>query len=372
MDAAHSDPRRTVGVEEELLLVDAEDAQPRAVAAMILAGHDEPSGVEGAVGHELQLQQVEIGTPPTVSMTELRDQITAWRRRADELAAHEGARVAALATCPLPVVPRTTVKPRYLAMIEHLGVTTAEQLTCGCHVHVSVESADEGAAVLDRIRGWLPVLVALSANSPFWQGADSGYASFRTQAWHRFPTAGPTPLLGSGAAYRAHVAALLATGVPLDEGMIYFDARLSRTYPTVELRVADVCLRAQDTVLVAALARALVDTAAVDWQAGRPAPDVSSDLIRMATWQASRHGLNGELLDVSTGAPRLAKEVVTALVEHVADALSANGDTDLVADRIEALAREGTGADVQRREAQAQSDLTGMVLAMAELTVSGS
>lgn len=372
MDAPDSDSRRTVGVEEELLLVDAEDAHPRAVAAIILAGHDEQPGDQGAVGHELQLQQVEIGTPPAVSMSELGDQIVAWRRRADELAGQEGARVAALATCPLPVVPRTTVKPRYMAMIEHLGVTTAEQLTCGCHVHVAVESPDEGAAVLDRIRGWLPVLVALSANSPFWQGADSGYASFRTQAWHRFPTAGPTPLLGSGAAYRAHVEALLATGVPLDEGMIYFDARLSRTYPTVELRVADVCLRVQDTVLVAALARALVDTAAEDWRAGRPAPDVSSDLIRMATWQASRHGLNAELLDFSTGAPQPAKAVVAALIEHVAEALAANGDADLVSDRIAALSREGTGADVQRREAEAQSDLTGMVLAMAELTVSGS
>ena len=87
-------------------------------------------------------------------------------------------------------------------MVGHLGLTTAEQLTCGCHVHVAISSPDEGVAVLDRIRGWLPVLVALAANSPYWQGRDSGYASFRTQAWHRFPTAGPTPLLGSAAGYQ--------------------------------------------------------------------------------------------------------------------------------------------------------------------------
>ena len=94
---------------------------------------------------------------------------------------------------------------------------------------------------------WLPVLLALSANSPFWQGRDTGYASFRSQAWTRFPTAGPTEIFGSAAAYEARAAGLVDTGVLLDRGMIYFDARLSHKYPTVEIRVADVCLHAEDS-----------------------------------------------------------------------------------------------------------------------------
>jgi carboxylate-amine ligase len=358
---------RTIGVEEELLLVDAVDSRPRAVAGLILSETDQDSG-GGSVGHELQLQQIEIDTPPTTELAELRTQLVDWRRRADELAQHQGARIAAVATCPLPVVPRTTIDARYKAMIEHLGLTTAEQLTCGCHVHVAIGSADEGVGVLDRIRVWLPVLIALSANSPFWQGHDSGYASFRTQAWHRFPTAGPTPLLRSGAGYHRYVDALLATDVPMDTGMIYFDARLSRRYPTVEVRVADVCLRVDDTVLIAAVVRALVEVAAADWRAGRSAPEVPSELIRLASWRASRFGLDGDLLDPDSWQPRPAWRVVDRLLDYVGDALAAAGDATVVARQLEVLREGGTGSTVQRRLATTQSDLAEVVRAIVELS----
>jgi carboxylate-amine ligase len=292
-----------------------------------------------------------------------------WRHRANDLAGQQGAHIAAIGTCPLPVVPKTTVKPRYQAMIDHLGLTTAEQLTCGCHVHVDVESADEGVGVLDRIRIWLPVLVALSVNSPFWQGTDSGYASFRTQAWHRFPTAGPTPLLGSGGEYHAYVDALLATKVPMDGGMIYLDARLSRNYPTVEVRVADVCVRVDDTVMIAALVRGLVETAAREWREGRPAPEVSSDLIRLATWRASRFGLDGDLLDPTTFRPTPTWAVIGGLLDHVRQALVDAGD-DVVVDRqVDVLRTRGTGATVQRRTAGEDQDLVGLVRAMVQLTL---
>ena len=360
---------RTVGVEEELLLVDADDARPRALAELMLSG--EPAGdsddtaSEGSVEAELQQQQIEIGTPATTDLGDLRGQLVDWRRRADELArGRGGARIAAVGTCPLPVVPRTTVKPRYQAMVGHLGLTTEEQLTCGCHVHVGIESPDEGVAVLDRIRGWLPVLVALAANSPYWQGRDSGYESFRTQAWNRFPTAGPTPVLGSGIAYQAYVDALLATEVPMDEGMIYFDARLSRTYPTVEVRVADVCLRVDDSVLVAGLVRGLVETAAGEWRDGRPAPQTSSDLIRLASWRASRFGLEQELLDPRSGRPTDAWRVLDALVDRVQTALTASGDSALVGAGLSRIRAEGTGAAVQRRIAgttPSEAELTALV-----------
>ena len=182
-----------------------------------------------------------------------------------------GARVAALATSPLPVMPELTPSPRYRAMNERFGLTTTEQLTCGCHVHVGVADDEEGVAVLDRIRIWLPVLLAISANSPFWQGRDTGYASFRSQAWTRFPTAGATEIFGSAAAYHERAEALVASEVLLDHAMIYFDARLSHKYPTVEIRVADVCLHAEDSVVVAGLARALVETAAREALDGRDA-----------------------------------------------------------------------------------------------------
>ncbi len=161
-------------------------------------------------------------------------------------------------------------------MAEHYGLTAQEQLTCGCHVHVSVESDEEGVAVLDRMRVWLPVLLALSANSPFWQGKDTRYGSYRSQVWGRWPSAGPVEIHGSAEAYHARVRSLVATGALRDEGMIYFDARLSHRYPTVEVRVADVCLDPADTVLLATLVRGLVETSAREWREGRPVPDTSA------------------------------------------------------------------------------------------------
>ena len=118
--------------------------------------------------------------------------------------------------------------------------------------------------------GWLPLLTAISANSPYWQGQDTGYASYRSIAWGQWPTAGPTETFGDVDGYHRAIKGLLDTGAAMDDGMIYFDARLSASYPTLEIRVPDVCTDVGDSALIAALARGLVDTAATDWAHGRP------------------------------------------------------------------------------------------------------
>jgi carboxylate-amine ligase len=246
-------------------------------------------------------------------------------------------------------------------MAGHFGLTTAEQLTCGCHVHVEVASDDEGVGVLDRIRVWLPVLLALSANSPFWQGTDSGYASFRSQAWNRFPSAGPTQGWGSAAAYHREVDLMVSSGVLLDRHMAYFDARLSDRYATVEVRVSDVCLSIADTVLVAALARALVETAAVEWAEGRPAPDTSTGVLRLANWRAGRSGLTGDLLDPFNVRPRPAHVVIEQLLGHVWPALEESGDAVMVGRAWQELRARGSGADFQRRVWEESGDLTEVV-----------
>ncbi len=205
----------------------------------------------------MQQEQLEAATHPHSSLSELAAEIRAGRAHADSLAQRAGTRIAALGTSPLPVTPHATRNDRYEAMMDMFGMMAREQLTCGCHIHVSVSSDEEGVGALDRIRGWLAPLIALSTNSPFWDGEDSHYASFRTQAWNRWPTAGPTGVFGSAEAYHDLMADLLGTGVVTSPD---FDARLSRNYPTVEVRVADVCLNSDDTVLLAALVRALVET----------------------------------------------------------------------------------------------------------------
>jgi carboxylate-amine ligase len=360
---------RRLGVEEELLLVDPVSGVPAAVASTMLRSVRPKSPGEptadlkngGEIATELQQQQIEVKTRPSVTLAELSGQLREKRRRAGDQAVRTGARIAALATSPLPVTPKTTPDPRPLAIADHFGLTTAEQLTCGCHVHVEVTSDDEGVGVLDRIRVWLPVLLALSANSPFWQGMDSGYASFRSQAWNRFPSAGPTQRWGSAAAYHREVDLMVSSGVLLDRHMAYFDARLSDRYPTVEIRVTDVCLSVADAVLVAAVARALVETAAAEWAEGRPAPDISVGMLRLATWRAGRSGLDGDLLDPFTLRPRPAHVVVEQLLDHVRPALEAARDAGQVDHAWRDLRERGTGADLQRRVWEESGDLAEVV-----------
>jgi glutamate---cysteine ligase / carboxylate-amine ligase len=361
---------RTVGVEEELLLVDPNDGRALAVASAVL--HDAVVHGQQPVGEaltaELTRQQIETNTRPCTSLDELGWELRRWRRVAAQAAHSSGARVAALATSPLPVVPSITSDSRYREMIERFGLTAEEQLTCGCHIHVEVGSAEEGVAVLDHIRGWLPVLLALSGNSPFWQGEDTGYASFRSQVQGRWPSAGPTELFGSAESYQATVRTMIESGALIDEGMIYFDARLSRNFPTVELRVADVCLHSDDAVLLACLARALVETVAREWRAGQPPTPVRVELLRLARWRAGRSGLDGSLLD-PTGRPTPAQRVVRALIEYVTPALEDLGECDAVQDLTDAVFARGNGSTLQREVCRHGGSLADVVASAVTRTV---
>jgi len=373
---------RSFGVEEELLLVAPETGQPRAVAGTVLqtlqhevtASGGGPGGRGGgheaadALESELQQQQMETNTRPCRSLDELDREVRRCRSWAADAAQRAGVQVAALATSPVSVEPTIMDKERYQEIADVFGLTAQEQLTCGCHVHVEISSEEEGVATLDRIRPWLPVLLALSANSPFWQGRDSAYASFRYQVWGRWPTSGPTPAFGSAANYRSTVEQMMLTDTALDTGMVYFDARLSEHYPTLEVRVADVCLHAADAVLVAALVRALVETEARNWRAGQPGPNQRVELLRLAAWRASRSGLDGVLLDPATFRPQSAANVANSLLDHVYDALSDAGDADAVAELLAAVLERGNGAAFQRGAYHKTRDMRSVVTGAAALT----
>lgn len=340
---------RTVGVEEEFLLLDPDSGRPRAVGGAVLAGWDREEAPDGSgLTGELHREQLETGTRPVRDLAELGRQVLAARAEAAAAAGRQGVAVAPLGTSPLPVEPTLSASPRYAAMAERFGLTVYDQITCGCHVHVAVTDAEEGVAVLDRVRPWLAPLVALAANSPFWQGEDSGHASFRSQVWSRWPSAGAYAPFGSAAGYRAFVEGVLATDTVVDEGMLYLDARLSRTHPTVEVRVADVCREADDAVLVAGLVRGLVETAARAARAGEEPCDVRAETLRLATWRAARSGLSGDLLHPATWRPAPAAEVLDALVAHVRPALADAGDEDTVTGLLTATLARGPGADRQR------------------------
>jgi carboxylate-amine ligase len=352
---------RTVGVEEELLLVDPETGEPQAMSAAVLARAAQDDADQDVFEKELHNQMLEFATHPQSGMEELRTEIVRCRKEAARHAEESGCAVAALATSPLPVSPSVGVGRRYQWMAEEYGIATQEQLVLGCHVHVSVESDEEGVAIIDRIQPWLSVLSALSANSPFWQGKDTRYSSYRSRVWQRWPSAGPTEPFRSAERYHRRVADMVATGVILDKGMIYFDARLSRNYPTVEIRVSDVCLRADTAVLVATFARGLVETAAREWRAGVEPMAHSVSLLRLASWRAARSGLTEELLHPATMRRMPAEAVVRALLEQVEDALTDSGDLERARATCAELLGGGSGDQVQRAVMERTGSLRDVV-----------
>ena len=392
---------RTFGVEEELLLVDVDSGVPVALADLVTRPENDddspaPAATAPAVPapgealsvgvgvrdapvqvqpdeeaaddrpvHELQREMIETDTRPCSSLDELAGQLVERRAAAGQAAHRIGAEVAALATSPLPIEPSVSLDERYVRMAELYAMTAQEQLTCGCHVHVSIESEEEGVAILDRVRPWLPPLLALTGNSPFWQGRASGYSSYRRQVWGRWPSSGPTELFGTPENYHATIEAMLSTGTLIDEGMVYFDARLSRHFPTVEIRVADVCLRVHDAVLLASLARALVETAAREWRLGKPPVPARLETLNLAYWRASRSGLDDELIHPVTGQAVPAENVLRALLRHIGDALDeSERESDrpgLTTDLMRDLLARGNGATQQRRVYQQSGDLPTVV-----------
>ena len=275
----------TFGVEEELLVVEPRQGRPLAAGDTVVqhaldALDDASPYPEDAIEHEFKREQAELGSMPCTSADELTHQLVELRAAVAAGAANSGAAVAAIGTSPFKVRPTATDDERYARMTAEFAHLARQQLTCGQHVHVAIDSRDEGAAVIDRIAAWLPLLLALSSNSPFWQGHDTGYASFRTVIWGLWPTAGPSGPFGDAAGYDAAVADLVRSGAALDEGMVYFDARLSASYPTVEIRVADVCTDVRDAVLLAALSRALVLTAAEDHRRGERSKCIEKTLTQ--------------------------------------------------------------------------------------------
>lgn len=338
------------------MLVDPGSGRLRAVSHRAIAAHREQSdqasdgefGAEAGLEQELFLQQLETGTSPTTDMTELVADVRRCRRKAAESADAVGAALVAVGTPVLGGQDReVTPKPRYRRIVDDFGEIGRQGSVCGMHVHVDVAGDDEAIRVVDGLRPWLPVLRALSVNSPYWYGDDTGYASWRSQVWGRWPSAGPSEPFGDMAGFRHATEAVIASGAALDPGMLYLDARPSRSYPTVEVRVFDVVTAVEDIGLVAALTRGLVTTVARS--AEQPAAaHWRSDLLRAAHWRASRDGLARALLDPMSGDPAPARQVVERTIAHCRHALDDAGDLELVESGLEALVARGTGAARQR------------------------
>ncbi len=359
----------TLGVEEEFVLLDPSTGAP------VLAGPELVAmlGREPGVQQELMRFQVETGTGVCTSLDEAGRELIRLRQLAADAAAQLGCRLVACGVAPYhtPGLAAITGQPRYRELARRYGPVVAQAGTCACHVHVGVPSRDLGVQVLARLRPWLAALLAITANSPIAGGHDTGWASWRYAIQSRWPTAVPPEAWPDAAAYDAAVRRHIGQGAALDERSVYYRARLSPRYPTVEVRVADVCLDAGTAVLAAGLIRALVATALAEARRGAPVPAAPARQVAAALAAAARHGLAGAGADPATGQAVDALTLRSRLLDHVRPALSDHGDTQIITGLLRRLDDRGTGADRQRTLFASAASTPAFITALARATLSG-
>jgi carboxylate-amine ligase len=350
-----------LGVEEEFHLVDLESrcAVPRVPELL-----DELAALDAdAFAAELKPSIIETNSDPTSSLTDLRADLVRLRKMLSSLAHTRGLGVVGAGSVPLVdgSALGITESPRYQRMRDEYQMLAFEQQICGTQVHVDVPDRDAAVAVMQHSAPWLPVLLALSGSSPFWKSEDTGYASSRTLAWHRWPTAGPPAPLRDAADYDALIDDLLRSGTMSDPGMVYFDMRPSAHQKTVELRICDASPTVDGVVLIAGLARALVVHGVRAHTEGRLQPQYRPELLRAASWRAARSGLEGDLVDVTGRELVPPSRAIRQLLDHLRDDLEDAGDWDEVSDlALDALAR-GSSAARQRQRANRGGGLEGVV-----------
>ncbi len=360
---------RTLGVEEEYQLLDVDTGELRPVNVAVLQTAEPTMGE--TVHPELLRSQIEVSTPVCSSLEEVDAELRALRRQLSGLAGGLGCRLGAAGTHPTArwQMQEFTPTERYKEMGAEFQQMGRETLIFGCHVHAGIDDVDERIDVMNRVRAWLPVLLALSANSPFWAGADTGYASYRTVMFRRWPTTGVPMTFGGDAEYRRLVATLVAAGAIEDATKLYWDVRPSVRFPTLEFRVADVCLTVDDAVTLTGLVDALVGTARQDVAARVPMSDARHELLEAAVWRAARWGLGDRLIDVNAGELRPAPDVVESLVASLRGALEDAGNWTRVREGVDRLLIDGTGADRQRAILRRTGDINDVVEFIAAQTV---
>ncbi len=358
----------TLGVEEEYQLIDAATGALRPANQAVLDAARPAMGE--AVHPELMRSQVEVSTPVCRSLDQVEEELRALRRRLNAAAARCGCRLGAAGSHPTArwEAEEVTPRPRYLAMADDFQQMARETLIFGCHVHVGVDDPDQRIDIMGRIRPWLPTLLALSANSPFWGGRDTGYASYRTVVFRRWPTTGMPASFADDAEYQRTVKALVAAGAIEDATHLYWDVRPSARFPTLEVRIADVCLTVDAAVTVAGLVAAMVATARQQAEGGGSRDDTRRELLEAAVWRAARHGLTEQLIDVEQGALRPAPEVVELLLTTLRPAMEDAGTWDRLTDGVRQILSGGTGAERQRAVLRQTGSLDDVARFIADQT----
>ena len=363
----------TLGVEEEYQVIDPETRALCPGAEDVLRRARRTLG-EDRVVPELRASQLEVLTPVCRTLSEVRGELLRLRWGVIRAAEEAGVRIAAASTHPFshwqdqPI----TAGERYEKILDRERRMAEEQVVFGFHVHVGLSDREAAVQTMNRARLWLAPLLALSANSPFWMGEDTGYASYRTQIWGWLPTAGPPGPFSSLAEHDALVESLVATGGAMEANQVYWDMRLPQKLETVEIRVCDVCSSIDEAVMLAGLCRALVRTCHKGAEEEKPYPEVRPEILRAAHWVASRYGLGADLVDVEAGHLAPAKEVIEKLLAFTRPALEEHGDWKEVSVLVGDTLKRGNGAVRQCQVYERSGKLGDVVDALIEDTAKGT
>ncbi len=357
MEPKFSGPAYTVGVEEELMILDGGSFDlANAVEALLEESPD------GEIKPELMQSVLEIATKPCGDLREAGAQLRSLRGQVRDTAERHGLCIGSAGTHPFAKweEQRIAARPRYRDLVDALRFVARQEIIFGLHVHVGLDDAEKAIHVANGMRVHVPILLALSANSPFWRGHDTGMASARIPIFRAFPRVGIPPYYDGWEDYERRIEFMIDTGVMEDYTYLWYDVRPHPNFGTVEVRAMDAQTRVEHTLALTALIQAMVKELAEHFEAGKRLAPYPYEMLDENKWLASRHGLEGELVDL----PERRRVSAKALARRLYDRLSEHAQDLGAADALEGirdLLDHGTGAYRQRVVYEANSDFTELI-----------
>jgi glutamate---cysteine ligase / carboxylate-amine ligase len=358
----------SLGVEEEFQLLNADSLDLTSRFDEVLAA----AGGDVRIKPELLQSTAEAATGIARTVGEAIDQARELRRSVRDAAAEEGVLIASAGTHPFSRYEHqdVTEQERYRELIESMQWVAERELIFGLHVHVGLQTAQEAIAVANALRTWLPEFLAVSANSPFWHGRDTGLASTRSKVFDSFPRSGLPPAFSSFEEFELLVERGVRTNSFPDYTYIWWDLRPHPKLGTIEIRVCDAQTRIESVAGIVALAQSLVATLAERYEREGSLPIQPVTLVGENKWRAARYGLDAELVDLEHDTERPAREAIRALVE-LAEAAAGRLGCSAELTEIERLLERGSGADEQRHVQEDTGSLLGVARRLADLTIAG-
>jgi len=360
MEQNFSGPSFTIGVEEELMIVDGHTLSlVNAIEALLEdSGAANAEREAGEVKPELMESVLEIATKPCATVLEAGEQIRALRRQVRATAARHDLTIGSAGTHPFAMWEdqRIVARPRYRDLISALRFVARQELIFGMHVHVGIDDPDKAIHIANGMRVHVPVLLALSANSPFWRGDSTGLLSTRTPIFRQFPRVGMPPAYDDWADWERQVDFMVASGVMEDYTYLWYDVRPHPNLGTVEIRCCDSQTRAEHTIALTALIQAMVHELAEHYDAGTLLGDYPWQMLDENKWLAARHGLEGEIVDLPSSERVTTKALTKRLLERLAPHAQQLGAGDAL-DGIHDLLARGNGASRQIVVYEANHDM---------------